>query len=356
MTLPGDTVLYLLLPLHAATFGVSLPEAGVLLAANRLVRIFGYHWVAQFYGARGSRAACTAAVLATTVATLGYATLSGVWALLIVRLMWGLSFAAMNIATQALPTALLDGAERRSGRARSIVAVGPMVGLIGGAVLAEFYGPRAVFFVLGAIAPLALIFSLRLPSAPQAMRANGPRFAWPGMFNIWAFAMGFTLDGVFVFGLSLLAAAQYPQGAVAAAGALLALRYASEIALSPVGGALAARHGALKILIRLSVGSAIALALLGSTGVTLWAAMLAMVVLRALLQPLPAPVVAATVSSSELVPALAKQATWRDIGAGTGPLVAGLLLPVLPAFAVYGGAGLMLGAASIALLNRGWKH
>src|SRR3981081_1215803 len=44
LTLPGDTVLYLLLPLHAAVFGVTLPEAGLLLAANRLVRIARYGW------------------------------------------------------------------------------------------------------------------------------------------------------------------------------------------------------------------------------------------------------------------------------------------------------------------------
>ena len=38
LALPGDTLLYLLLPLYATTFGVTLPEAGILLAANRLVR------------------------------------------------------------------------------------------------------------------------------------------------------------------------------------------------------------------------------------------------------------------------------------------------------------------------------
>src|SRR5947208_14782663 len=41
---PGDTLLYLLLPLDHAAFGVSLAEAGLLLAANRLVRIAGYGW------------------------------------------------------------------------------------------------------------------------------------------------------------------------------------------------------------------------------------------------------------------------------------------------------------------------
>lgn len=48
-TLPADILLYLLLPLHHAAFGVSLAEAGLLLAANRLVRIAGYDWVARLY-------------------------------------------------------------------------------------------------------------------------------------------------------------------------------------------------------------------------------------------------------------------------------------------------------------------
>src|ERR1700730_15761536 len=99
LTLPGDTLLYLLLPLYAATFGVSLPEAGVLLAANRLIRIVGYGWVARFYADRGARMACVFAACGGALATLSYATLSGVWLLLLGRLVWGLSFAAMNIAT-----------------------------------------------------------------------------------------------------------------------------------------------------------------------------------------------------------------------------------------------------------------
>src|SRR5437763_13993840 len=86
---PGDTLLYLLLPLHHEVFGVSLAEAGLLLAANRLVRICGYGWVARFYAERGPRAACLLAALGAALSTLGYASLSGVWALLVARLLWG---------------------------------------------------------------------------------------------------------------------------------------------------------------------------------------------------------------------------------------------------------------------------
>jgi Amidohydrolase family len=55
---PGDTLLYLLLPLHHAAFGISLAEAGLLLAANRLVRIAGYGWIARLHAERGPHAAC----------------------------------------------------------------------------------------------------------------------------------------------------------------------------------------------------------------------------------------------------------------------------------------------------------
>src|SRR5213079_2712560 len=137
---PGDTLLYLLLPLHHASFGVSLAEAGLLLAANRLVRIAGYGWVARFFAERGPRLACLLAASGSLLSTFGYATLSGIWGLLTARLLWGLSFAAMNIATQALATAEPTGAARRSGRMRAMISAGPVTGLVVGAVVCQIAG------------------------------------------------------------------------------------------------------------------------------------------------------------------------------------------------------------------------
>jgi MFS family permease len=350
LALPGDVVLYLILPLFSAAFGITLLEAGMLLAANRLVRIVGYRSVANFYATRGARAACIVATVGAVLSTTGYAVLSGFWALLVARLVWGLSFAALNIANQALPTSVLEGAARRSGRARSIVAVGPMVALVVGALLTESYGPRAVFVVLAVVAMLGPIFALRLPAEPEPYRrAPGPRFTMPDPISIWSFCMGLTLDGLFVFGLSLLAAANLTQGAVIAAGAAMALRYASEIALSTPGGVLAQRFGPRRMLVLLSIGTGGALALLGTHGVLLWIGLFSTVILRAMLQPLPGPVVAEAFPGPERVPALATQATWRDLGAGLGPLVAGLAFPILPPLAIYAGAGALLASASLLL-------
>src|SRR6185437_10492510 len=110
VTLPSDTCLYLLLPMFAAQFGVSLFEVGILLAANRLVRIMGYGFVARFYARRGDRPTDTLAVIAAAISALGYATLSGLWLLLPMRLLWGLSFAALNLSAQATATAEAAGA------------------------------------------------------------------------------------------------------------------------------------------------------------------------------------------------------------------------------------------------------
>lgn len=346
LTLPGDTLLYLLLPLHCDVFGVTLAEAGLLLGANRLVRIFGYQWVAKFYALRGPRAACVLAAIAAAVATLCYATLSGVWSLLIARLIWGLSFGAMNLANQALPTSVAAGASRRMGRMRAIISVGPTLGLIGGAAIAETIGPRAAFFVLTLVSLPALVYALRLPSTPDGPKAAGGRLLHLSPVNVWALFLGLTLDGLFGVGLSLIIAAREPDQA---AGLAMALRYASEIALSSAGGALAQWFGARRLSIALTVGCGAGLALLGATGAIMWIGLTVTIGLRALLGPLPAPLVAEIHPGAARVPALADQSTWRDLGAGFGPLLAGWLLPTISAFAVYGAAGLLLAGAGLAL-------
>jgi hypothetical protein len=310
------------------------------------VRILGYGWVAHSYERHGPRIACLGAVLGAAASSFGYALLPGFWWLLLARLVWGLSFAALNIATQALVTAEAAGASRRSGRSRAIIAAGPMLGLLAGAWLDERAGPHLVFLILGAVALLALPFAWALPGGRGAtVRSPGPRFALPARLDIWSFVQGFALDGIFIIGLSVLAARANPSGAVLAAGAALALRYLAEVVLGPPGGALAERFGAARLLVGFSLAAALGLVVIGQGG--LWAGAIAVVVLRGLLQPLPAPVAAAANPGAERVPALARLATWRDLGAGIGPMAAGVLLPVLAPGLLYGGTALVLALATL---------
>lgn len=64
------------------------------------------------------------------------------------------------------------------------------------------------------------------------------------------------------------------------------------------------------------------------------------------------PAVAAANPGLARVLALKRLATWRDLGAGVGPLVVGLLLPLLPTSALYSGAAALLAASALALAGR----
>src|SRR5262249_54301114 len=130
------------------------------------------------------------------------------------------------------------------------------------------------------------------------------------------------------------------------AGVLMALRYVSEIVLSPVGGHMAERFGAERLLVSLSLLTAIALVGFGLGW--LWSCAALIVVLRALQLPLVAPIVARRTPGPERVRALAARSVWRDIGAGAGPLLAGLLLPVASPAWIYGAAALLLAAMALA--------
>jgi hypothetical protein len=90
----------------------------------------------------------------------------------------------------------------------------------------------------------------------------------------------------------------------------MALRYLAEILLGPAGGAAAQRWGARRVMVALSMACAAGLALVGAGW--LWTGATLIVILRALLQPLPPPIAAADNPGAARVPALARLATWRE--------------------------------------------
>lgn len=150
----------------------------------------------------------------------------------------------------------------------------------------------------------------------------------------------------------MLAREAVPARFAIAASAAMALRYASEIALGTPSGILAERFGATRLLVALSCGSALGLAAMGLGTLcpgALWLGAVSVVVLRGLIQPLPAPVAAALHPGPERVRALTRLATSRDLGAAVGPLVAGALPPIMAKSILYGTTALLLAVAALAM-------
>lgn len=346
LCLPSDVLLYLLLPLHADAFGITLAEAGVLLAANRLVRIFGYSYVVRYYARFGDRPTVMLAAATAAVCALGNGFISGFWWLLILRLGWGLAYAAMNLSTQVLATSEPAGAAHRSGRSRAFVAIGPMVALPLGALISMEFGPRIIFVLLAGASLVGWWVARGLPGTGHLMPApTGRRFKAPDSVAVWSFIEGVALDGLFIFGLALQAQTVMGGDAVLVAGVLLALRYVSEMLLSPLGGRAAEQFGAVRMLVIFSVLTGIALTAFGSHWLILGAG--GVLILRAVQLPLVTTLVAQRNPGPGRVQALAANAVWRDVGAGVGPLLAGLLLPVTSAVWMYALAGLAVAMSAV---------
>lgn len=354
LSLPADTALYLLLPMYAPEFGVTLPEAGMLLAANRLVRIAGYGAVTRLYARHGERLTCSLAAAAAAVCALGYATLGGFPALLVLRLLWGLAYAALNLSTQALATAEPVGAARRAGRSRALTALGPMLALPLAGACALWFSPRGVFWLFAAAALAGLMVARQLPGAPHEAPAKAPAATkerlLPNSLDSWSFIEGLVLDGLFIIGLSYLGRGVLPGHPAVAAGLLLAARYLAEILLGSASGRMAERYGAENLLVIFSLLTSAALVGFGLGW--LWTCALAIVILRALLLPLVPPLVALRAPGAARLQALATRSVWRDMGAGAGPVLAGLLLPVVPTAWIYGVAAASLSVAAAACLAR----
>jgi DHA1 family inner membrane transport protein len=350
LCLPCDALLYLLMPMESQAFGVTLAQAGILLAANRIVRIFGYGYVMRYYARNGDRPTLMLAAGTAAVCGVGNALISGFWGLLVLRLGWGLCYGALNLSTQVLATSETSGAARRAGRSRAFIAAGPMIALPVGALLSFEFGPRLIFLLTTVSALVGLWVARGLPSTGHALTPSTRRFKLPDSVAMWSFIEGVALDGLFIFGLSLQAQAVLGGNAVIIAAILLALRYVSEMLLSPLGGRAADNFGALRMLVVFSILSALALTAFGSHWLIAGAA--SVLVLRALQLPLVVTIIAQRNPNEGRVQAIAANAVWRDIGAGVGPLLAGVLLPVASATWVYSLAGL---AIAISAIVCAWK-
>ncbi len=359
LALLGDALIYIVLPVNAEAFGVGLAWVGILLAANRIVRTFSYGMIAVLGERIGIRNLCILAVITAIVSTAMYGLVVGWAALLAARILWGLSYGALLLA--ALGYAASDRARTgsRVGISRAIEQIGPLLALTVGAWLAGIVGPREVFLYLALVSCIGALFALKLPrriAKPPTPRADRPSaLPKPDRLDILIFWMGFSIDGVFTMTVTIMLAEHIAlEMAMLSGGLLFAGRRVIEMVVAPLSGYIADRFG---VRVPLVAASFLLVAGLGLVGLGwLYTGATAIVLARGALGTL-IPAAVALFAPDAVLQSLARNQTWRDIGAALGPLTTGFVLSSTTPETLH----LILAAVFLASLSwlltwQTWRH
>jgi DHA1 family inner membrane transport protein len=332
---PGDVVLYVVLPLYAADFGLDALAVGLLLSINRVVRILGYGWVSPLARRYGAKALTAVACLGAAVSTLGYGLLGGFVLLFAARVLWGGAWGVINLMMNAYAYGDGQGAGSRVGLSRAVSSVGAFLSLVCIGPLCLSVGPHQAFTIYGLLGlaafPLALALS---PTLAPPSEARAPRRWIPSDLNILFFVLALAADGVLGATVSLLLVEYAPAAsAIVGASLLLAFQRLAHIVLALFSGPVADRIGAGRLLLPCSLVVACGLGAIALGHV--YAGTITVIVSRALLTTV-SPVLAAQ-RSPDRIGALASFATWSDVGLAAGAFLGTVgisALGLVPTYAV----------------------
>ena len=347
----GDTLIYAVLPLYHVELGMSLAMVGVQLSLNRWTRLLANSLVAGIGERVGARRMMILAALGSVVSTACYGLDGGDGLQIAARILWGISFAALNLGSLAYAVADRANAGRRVGASRGLIGVIQASCFIGGGLLVLQIGPRHVFLVLAALTLLAVIAALLLPPLHnEPTDRRGFRLPLPHRLEIWGFLLGFSGDGVFLLTLAFLLKDSVTSVAPIMATALvLSLRCVMEASGGPVGGRMGDRFGA-RLVATVTGAVLVAGYLLIACHIDVVGSIV-IVLSRGLFNTLIPVMVMQRVTGGYLS-SQASYSTWRDFGAAVGPLTAPWLFLNIEQSWLFATLGLMMAAGTFFCLAR----
>jgi hypothetical protein len=351
----GDGLLYVALPLAAASLDLSALAVGLILSVNRLVRLASNRVAAHLLTVAPRPAMVGAAVLAVAT-TAGYGMAPALPLFVALRLAWGCSFSVLRLGSLLVAVADDIATGGRVGLVRGLFRLGSLVGVLVGGWTIQAAGYRMGFAVITAITvlsvPLALVATTgRMSPGPRVvdLRRHG-RHRWRAI-GFATFSHAFFTQGVLTAtaGLVIVQAAGL-ENVAGAASTVVALRWASEITLPATAG----------VLIPGGTRTWWASGLLAVSGVACGltaSAMSPWLVVAGLATPavlagavrglLDAAATDVALSDASPERSLSRYTDLEDLGAALGPFVAAMLATGLPL--LYGASGATLVAAAAVL-------
>ena len=149
----GDSMLYGVLPSHLGEFGLTAGfGAGLILSANRWIRLISNTWAARIFTRFGLRKPFYFSVVLAITSTAAYGLFQGFWPLLLSRIAWGICF---SIQLVSLYMIVLRENEQYRGRLmglyNAIFRSGSLMAVLVGGLLVDLIGIKVSFLIMSSI-------------------------------------------------------------------------------------------------------------------------------------------------------------------------------------------------------------
>lgn len=133
LSLVGDSSLYAVLPSHVSDAGITLAGVGIVLSANRFIRLLLNGPAGMAYDRWSHRPLFVTSLLLGALSTALYALTRGFWPLVAARLLWGLSWSGIWVGGNMMIAGICE--RRTRGRWVGFYQVSFFLGTASGSVL-----------------------------------------------------------------------------------------------------------------------------------------------------------------------------------------------------------------------------
>ncbi len=351
LSLLGDALLYAVLPGRTADFKVLLWQVGIILSANRIVRLVTNEIAGRILKRYGSKKPLLFSIIIGAFTTVGYGLPWGFMWLLSLRLIWGACWSVFRAEGYLTAFAFATDSNRGKivGIYESITRAGSGIGVMLGGVLVDVVGISPVFFVYGFITLLGLVFlflafgsieEVSYVDNPHPKRVSGGILKkyffvyYSVMVAVMTEQMVVNLTGrvvadTIVVGIPIVI------GVASLTGLLLGFRTFGNLILSPLFGHLSDTLGRQRIIVSMTLFEILSLVFLffvsNSVVIVLLFVFFFLFAIagRLTIYAVAGDITQAQGTSGERAIYMSRFVTFADIGMSTGPLVAFPLYSVL---------------------------
>jgi MFS family permease len=174
VSLLGDLTLYVVLPTHIDQAGIALSDVGLMLSANRLIRILINGPYGVLIESIPRRRIAVPSLFVGALSSLLY-TVPGFWPLLAGRLIWGAAWAGiwLSASTIALDVSTAQNRGRFVGRLQMWFFAGAGASSLAGGMLTDWLGYASTFRVCAVVTlGAAVMWWLLLPETAPGVQSK----------------------------------------------------------------------------------------------------------------------------------------------------------------------------------------